>query len=35
MGGPNLWIYFPIYIIGPTIGAILAAVFYEKITAES
>jgi len=35
MGGPNLWVYFPIYIIGPIVGAILAAVFYDKINAES
>jgi len=35
MGGPNLWVYFPIYIIGPIAGAILAAVFYDKIAAES
>ena len=34
MGGPNLWMYFPIYIIGPIVGAVLAAVFYDKITAE-
>ncbi len=33
-GGPNLWIFFPIYIIGPVIGAIGAAVFYDRITAE-
>lgn len=34
MGGPNLWMYFPIYIIGPIAGAVLAAVFYDKITAK-
>ena len=34
MGGPNLWTYFPIYIIGPIAGAVLAAVFYDMITAE-
>jgi glycerol uptake facilitator protein len=34
LGGPNLWVYFPIYIIGPIIGAVLAAVFYDRITAE-
>ena len=33
-GGPNLWIFFPIYIIGPVIGAVVAAVFYDRITAE-
>jgi glycerol uptake facilitator protein len=34
LGGPNLWMYFPIYIIGPIFGAVLAAFFYDKITAE-
>jgi len=34
LGGPNLWVFFPIYIIGPVIGAVLAAVFYDRITAE-
>jgi len=34
LGGPNLWSLFPIYIIGPVIGAIVAAVFYDRITAE-
>jgi glycerol uptake facilitator protein len=34
LGGPNLWMFFPIYIIGPVIGAIVAAVFYDRITAE-
>ncbi len=34
LGGPNLWVFFPIYIIGPIIGAVLAAVFYDRITAE-
>jgi len=33
-GGPNLWAFFPIYIIGPIIGAVCAAVFYDRITAE-
>ena len=33
LGGSNLWIFFPIYIIGPVVGAVLAAVFYDKITA--
>jgi len=32
LGGSNLWGYFPIYIIGPVIGAIAAAVFYDRIT---
>ena len=34
LSGPNLWVFFPIYIIGPVIGALLAAVFYDRITAE-
>jgi glycerol uptake facilitator protein len=33
MGGPNLWAFFPIYVIGPVIGAVLAAFFYDRITA--
>lgn len=27
LGGPDLWVYFPIYIIGPIIGAVIAAFF--------
>ena len=34
LGGPNLWVYLPIYILGPVIGAVVAAVFYDRITAE-
>ena len=30
LGGPNLWAFFPIYIIGPVIGAVVAAVFYDR-----
>jgi len=33
LGSSNLWVFFPIYIIGPVVGAVLAAVFYDKITA--
>jgi glycerol uptake facilitator protein len=33
-GGPNLWTYFPIYIIGPVVGAVVAAIFYDRISAE-
>jgi glycerol uptake facilitator protein len=33
MGGPNLWAFFPIYVIGPVMGAVLAAFFYDRITA--
>lgn len=34
LGGANLWAFFPIYIIGPVAGAVLAAVFYDKIAAK-
>jgi glycerol uptake facilitator protein len=34
LGGPNLWALFPIYIIGPVVGAVLAAVFYDQMTRE-
>jgi len=30
-GGPNLWQYFPIYIIGPIAGAVVAAFLYDYI----
>jgi len=33
LGGPNLWAFFPIYVIGPVVGAVLAAFFYDRITA--
>jgi glycerol uptake facilitator protein len=33
LGGPNLWIYFPIYIIGPILGAVAAALMYDYINA--
>jgi glycerol uptake facilitator protein len=33
LGGPNLWVFFPIYVIGPVVGAVLAAFFYDRITA--
>lgn len=32
--GNNLWNYFPIYIIGPIVGAVLAAFIYEYISSE-
>ena len=32
LGGSNLWIFFPIYIIGPSIGAVAAAFFYDYLT---
>lgn len=34
LGGSNLWAFFPIYILGPVIGAVIAAFFYDRITAE-
>jgi glycerol uptake facilitator protein len=34
LGGSNLWAFFPIYIIGPVIGALSAAFFYDRITAD-
>lgn len=34
LGGPALWQYFPIYIIGPIIGAVAAAFFYDGIVKE-
>jgi len=30
-GGANLWAYYPIYLIGPILGAILAALLYSYI----
>ncbi|MBA2840260.1 glycerol uptake facilitator protein [Methanococcus maripaludis] len=32
--GLNLWYYFPIYIIGPVLGAIVAAFTYEYLNRE-
>jgi len=34
LGGHSLWIYLPIYIIGPIVGAILAALAYNYMTSE-
>ena len=34
MGGINLWMFLPIYIIGPIVGAILAALAYNYMTSE-
>ncbi len=31
LGGPILWNYFPIYVIGPIVGAVAAAVIYNYI----
>ncbi|VVB93642.1 Aquaporin AqpM [uncultured archaeon] len=30
-GGPNLWNFFPIYVIGPILGALIAAAVYDYI----
>jgi len=34
LGGQNLWEFFPIYIIGPIVGAVLAAYLYDFLTGE-
>lgn len=34
LGGTNLWNYFPIYVIGPIVGAVLAAFIYDYISSE-
>ena len=34
LGGSNLWIYFPIYVIGPVIGAVVAVLLYAYLTSE-
>ncbi len=34
LGSTNLWFYFPIYIIGPIIGAVFAALIYNYISSE-
>lgn len=34
MGGSNLWNYFPIYVIGPIVGAVVAALLYQYLTSE-
>jgi glycerol uptake facilitator protein len=31
LGGSNLWWQFPIYIIGPIAGALLAAFLYDYV----
>jgi glycerol uptake facilitator protein len=30
-GGPNLWQFFPIYVIGPVAGAVIAALLYDLL----
>ncbi len=34
LGGQNLWGLFPIYIIGPIIGAVLAAFLYDYLASD-
>ena len=34
LGGQNLWAYYPIYLIGPILGAICAALVYAFIAKE-
>jgi glycerol uptake facilitator protein len=34
LGGPGLWQYFPIYVIGPIAGAVVAAFFYDYLAGE-
>lgn len=31
LGGSNLWAYFPIYLVGPILGAIVAALLYQYL----
>jgi glycerol uptake facilitator protein len=34
LGGSNLWVYFPIYVIGPIVGAVLAAFAYKFMASD-
>lgn len=34
LGGESLWGFFPIYIIGPIVGAVIAALLYDYLTVE-
>jgi glycerol uptake facilitator protein len=34
LGAISLWNYFPIYVIGPIVGAIIAALVYDYISSE-
>ena len=34
LGGNSLWHFFPIYIIGPVAGALIAAFLYDYLSAE-
>ena len=35
LGGQNLWRFFPIYLVGPILSAICAALIYNFIAKES
>ncbi|MEG3225260.1 MAG: aquaporin [Methanobacteriales archaeon Met13] len=35
LGGYNLWAFYPIYIIGPIVGAIAAAFLYNYLSSEN
>jgi len=34
LGGSNLWNYFPIYVVGPIVGAVVAALLYQYLIRE-
>ncbi len=34
LGGQNLWTLFPIYIVGPIVGAVLAAFLYDYLSGD-
>lgn len=34
MGGPVLWSHYPIYVIGPVVGALVAAFLYDMLAKE-
>jgi len=34
LGGINLWIFLPVYIVGPVAGAVIAALFYDRVARE-
>ncbi|MDI9617151.1 MAG: MIP/aquaporin family protein [Methanothrix sp.] len=34
MGGPVLWSHYPIYVIGPVLGALVAAFLYDMLAKE-
>jgi len=34
LGGPNLWVHLPIYLVGPIVGAVAAAFLYDWLARE-